>query len=82
VRQTKLDPLKPSIAVLVKLGSIAIHAEELTEPGGHAFDKVAMDQLLKDGEVKAWINAMGAMLPLKRGGQAVRVGCACYATDG
>lgn len=62
------DPLKPSASLLVKLGSIAVHAEELTSPGGHAFDKTALDMLLQDPEIAAWRKQMDAMafLPKKR----------------
>lgn len=70
------DPLHPPLSLLVKLGSIAVHCEELLTPprldkkrghvGGHGFDKIATEQLLNDPEVKAWIKAMGAFLPKKR----------------
>lgn len=57
---------EPSLALLCKLGSIIVHAEEFMQPGGHDFDRTAMETLLADPEVRAWIDAMGAMLPLKR----------------
>jgi hypothetical protein len=62
------DPLKPSMTLLVKLGSIAVHVEEILSPQGHSFDKAALDTVLKDSEVKAWITAMDemALLPRKR----------------
>lgn len=70
------DPLKPPLSLLVKLGSIAVHCEELLAPprldkkrghvGGHEFDKTAAEQLLNDPEVKAWIKQMGAFMPVKR----------------
>ena len=60
------DPLKPSLTLLSKLGSIIIHAEELVSPQGHRFDKVALDQLLTDLEVRTWIKQMGVFLPVKR----------------
>jgi hypothetical protein len=52
----------------VKLGSIAVHADELTSPTGHAFDRVALQSLLQDAEVAAWLKEMDAMafLPKKR----------------
>lgn len=62
----KVDPLKPPVSLLVKLGSIAVHCEELLSPGGHAFDKTALDGLLNDKEVKEWIKRMGAFMPVKR----------------
>lgn len=60
--------LTPELGLLVKLGSIAVHAEEYLSPNGHQFDGVALRQLLEDAEVKSWIKEMDkmAMLPKKR----------------
>lgn len=63
------DPLKPSLALLVKLGSIVIHMDELLHPvKGHVFDKYALDSLASDPDVQEWIQQMNkmAMLPVKR----------------
>lgn len=62
------DVFNPSPALLCKLGSIAVHVEEMLSPDGHAFDRIALDNLLKDEEVKAWLKEMDrlAMLPKKR----------------
>jgi hypothetical protein len=62
------DMLKPSAALLCKLGSIAVHAEELLSPSGHEFDRSALQTLFADAEVRAWIAAMddAAMVPKKR----------------
>lgn len=62
------NPLKPSPALLVKLGSIAVHVDEMLSPGGHTFDRVALQGLLADPEVKAWRVEMDkmAMLPVMR----------------
>ena len=62
------DPLKPSPSVLVKLGSLAIHAEEMMSPSGHRFDKIALEGLLRDPEVREWLAEMDklAFLPKKR----------------
>ena len=60
------DPLKPGAALLCKLGSIAVHADELLSPDGHAFDRTALDQLIADDEVKAWIAAMAKMAMLQK----------------
>lgn len=60
------DPLKPELTLLIKLGSIIVHAEELWGPGGHEFDKIAAEVLLKDPEIKEWVKAMGPFLPVKR----------------
>lgn len=59
---------KPELGVLVKLGSIAIHVDEMLSSDGHLFDKVALQQLLNDSEVKDWLRAMDKMglVPKKR----------------
>lgn len=64
----RVGPLNPTPSVLCKLGSIIVHAEEASSPGGHPFDVVALRQLLADPEVAAWMEGMRAMamLPLKR----------------
>ncbi len=65
------DTLKPSPALLCKLGSIVVHVEEANAPGGHTFDVVATQQLLADPEVQAWLDGMRkmAMVPVKRTGE-------------
>lgn len=65
---TKTDPLKPSVGVLVKLGSIAVHVDEMLGPTGHAFDREALGTLLRDDEVKDWIASMDKLgfMPKKR----------------
>jgi hypothetical protein len=60
------DPLKPPLTLLSKLGSIAVHAEEMSSPKGHAFDLIAIRSLLADSEVVAWVKAMDVYLPQKR----------------
>ena len=61
-----MTPMAPSTTLLMKLGSIVVHADEATEPGGHSFDIAALRPLIEDPEVKEWIKSMGALLPLKR----------------
>lgn len=63
-----MNPLEPSLSLLSKLGSIAVHVEELLSPKGHAFDRTALEGVLKDPEVVEWLSAMQgmAMLPVKR----------------
>lgn len=62
------DVLHPAASLLVKLGSILVHAEELLSPDGHHFDRIALQQLMQDPEVAEWLKAMDAMafLPKKR----------------
>lgn len=63
-----MNPLTPTPSLLSKLGSIAVHADELMSPDGHSFDRVALTTVLHDAEVTEWLTAMGAlaMVPLKR----------------
>lgn len=56
----------PSLSLLAKLGSIIVHTDELLSPTGHGYDKIALQQLIKDPEVQQWIKDMGALLPVKR----------------
>ena len=62
------DPLKPSASILVKLSSLVVHIEEFFSPDGHEFDKAAINTLLGDSELCAWLKQMGKMgfLPVKR----------------
>lgn len=62
------DPLKPAMRLLVKLGSIAVHADEYTTSRGHPFDAEAIRSLVTDPEVVAWVKGMNdlALLPKKR----------------
>lgn len=61
---------KPNLDLLCKLGSIAVHAQELMSPAGHEFDAAALRWLLADPAVVAWLTAMDreALLPKKRSG--------------
>lgn len=62
------NPLNPSPALLCKLASVAVHADEYHSADGHELDLVALRSALADAEVKAWIEAMTslAMAPRKR----------------
>ena len=62
------DPFVPSAQLLIQLGSIIIHYEEMTSAGGHHDDKAAIDSLRKLPEVQEWFKAMDEMsfLPKKR----------------
>jgi len=60
--------LTPSMSLLVKLGSIAVHTGEMLSTSGHVFDLTVLQNALKDPEVSAWIEEMNklALLPEKR----------------
>lgn len=62
------NALKPTPSLLSKLGSVIVHVEEMLEPGGHRFDKMALDTALNDPEVREWREQMDAlaMIPRKR----------------
>ena len=62
------DPLKPTADLLVKLGSLVVHYEELTSPHGHPFDRSAIEQLRQDPQVDQWFTTMQSQgfLPRKR----------------
>jgi hypothetical protein len=64
LRQTLL----PNPALLAKLGSIAVHADELTSKDGHEFGAAALRSLLSDPEIVSWLDAMAqfALVPRKR----------------
>jgi hypothetical protein len=65
---TKRNPLQPHAALLCKLGSIVIHVDEMISTGGHEFDRVTLEGLLQDNEVKTWLAEMDKLsfLPKKR----------------
>jgi hypothetical protein len=61
----------PDLSLLVKLGSIAVHADEITENDGknaENCDIAAIRSLLLDPEVATWIaeTSAGGFLPIKR----------------
>lgn len=65
---TSDEALHPSPALLAKLGSIIVHADEMLSTDGHAFDRVALHSVLHEADVIEWLAAMGdlAMIPVKR----------------
>lgn len=54
-----------SFSLIAKLGSIAVHAQEIRE-AGHAFDLIALRTLLDDPDVKNFMVKYKALLPVKR----------------
>lgn len=66
--EASIDTYAPPIALLCKLGSIAVHIDEALGEGGHDFDIIALRQLLGDRDVQTWIEAMtkAGFLPQKR----------------
>ncbi len=59
---------EPSKTLLIKLGSIATHTDELLSDKGHHFDVEVLKALLNDIEVVEWLSEMDklALLPKKR----------------
>lgn len=64
----KPDPVSPNLSLLVKLGSVVAHVEELLSPDGHEYDKTAIRTLLEDSEVREWMATMTKMafIPVSR----------------
>ncbi len=62
------DVLKPTPQLLIKLGSIITHYEELNSKDGHELDKAAIDSLMRNQDVIEWFEGMRKMafLPVKR----------------
>lgn len=60
--------LEPSAALLCKLASVAVHAEEFLSPDGHDLDRQALLSGLADPEVRECLDAMSAasLAPRKR----------------
>lgn len=57
------------MAAAAKVGSILVHVEEVIETdGGHPFDIMAMQALLSDRQVQAFIGQLRAyaLVPVKR----------------
>lgn len=58
----------PTLSLVVKLASIAVHAQEAVSPGGHEFDVQTVESLLADPEVATAMKTLeeAAMLPRRR----------------
>lgn len=54
--------------LLVKVGSIIIHIQEMLSPTGHAFDAQVLKQMVYENDVVEWLIKMDALalLPKKR----------------
>lgn len=63
------DPLKPSVKVLVKLGSAIVHAKEALSEDARLIDKREFEQVLEEPDVAEWMGDMNtmALLPVMRG---------------
>ena len=63
-----VDLIVPTRIAGIKLGSIAAHARELIEPGGHPLDAEAIRGLLEDPDVKGYLEVLdlASLLPVAR----------------
>lgn len=63
-----MKALQPSVALLSMLGSIIVHFDEATRPGGTAVDLETARRLMSHPEVEEWLDDMrfAALLPMKR----------------
>ena len=59
-----------NLHILVKLASIAVHVEEYLSDDGHPYDRVALEQLVRDPDLQAYLGTLKAagFLPQKRVG--------------
>ncbi len=62
------SPLELSAPLASKLGSVVVHVEEMLSPTGHDFDRIALEGLLADPDIREWITDLQAMalVPVKR----------------
>ena len=58
----------PTVSLVAKVGSILAHIEEAESADGHAFDWIAVQSLMRDPEVRAWLKSLrkGGLLPKSR----------------
>lgn len=63
-----MPEMKISVSLAAKLGSVVVHVDEGLSAGGHAFDWRAINSLISDPEVKAWLAHLRgmALIPEKR----------------
>ena len=66
---TQKQAMNPSVQLLVKIGSIVVHADETLSPDGRNLDREVTIGLINDPDVQEWIAAMGVLLPHKRIGK-------------
>lgn len=66
--QIKMTYTNPPLPLLVKLGSLIVHYQELNSPESHPYDQKAIDSLENDPEVVEWLKTMdqNGFLPKKR----------------
>ena len=63
-----MEIFEPSKTLLIKLGSIAVHTNEMLSDAGHHFDVEVLKALLNDSEITEWMAEVDklALLPKKR----------------
>lgn len=57
------DVTNPPIRLLAKIGSIIVHADELTGKHGSKVDAEAIRNLLDDGEICDWLRGLEVQYP-------------------
>ena len=66
-RNREGDQVELPITLLIKLGSLVVHAQEATGTGASPLDVAALMQLASNPEVTAWLETIDpALLPVKR----------------
>lgn len=66
--QQPVEITRPSLSLLCKLASLAVHADELLSSDGHKLDRLALIDCINDVEVRDWIAEMtkNALAPVRR----------------
>jgi hypothetical protein len=66
--EMKIKSDEMSLGLRVKLASLIVHLEEYWSRTGHVFDKVAVEELLRDAEVREFVKGLShsGLLPVKR----------------
>jgi len=60
------DVISIDLSLAAKLAGIVVHADELMSVDGRGVDRTALLCGINDPEVKAWIESLGALAPVKR----------------
>lgn len=58
--------IKIPVALAAKLAAVVVHADEMLSGDGHNFDRVALESIVRDPQVQAWVVSLGALAPVKR----------------
>lgn len=64
-KKDAIVPEEMPVALQAKIASVVVHADEWLDTG-HPFDHEALSAAVRDPEVQAWIERLGALAPVRR----------------